>query len=79
MLRMCIAGAKSSVKLLAKDSMISTPSTVLIFARQTNPQKSVLLHNKFTRFYTLKNGYLTDERRSFYTLSTNTITTTTYI
>lgn len=79
MLRLCKVGVKSSAKLLAKEIRISTPSTVLIFAGQTNPHKNRLLHNKFTRFSTPKNGDLTDTNWSFSTLSTNTITTTTYI
>jgi len=79
MLRLCKEGVKTSVKLLVKESILSTPSTLFIITRQTNPQKSILLHNKFTRFSTLKNDYLTDKGWSFSTLSTNTITTTTYI
>lgn len=79
MLRLCKSSVESSVQLLAKEVWISTLSTAFIFTRQTNPQEGAILHNKLTRFSTRKNDTLTDGGWSLSTLSTNTITTTTYI
>jgi len=79
MLRLCKMSVKAVAKVIAKKQLPSTLSPVIDVAVFLNPQKFNVLHKLFTRFSTVKSSVLTDVNRCVSTISTDTITTTTYI